>query len=403
MTVKRLAWLGALLLMAACQGSTTPVANPTPTLPRSPAASPTTGPGSVLVFQAIAGATTTLTLTRSDGSVIKTIQATGQGSTWQGPSAALLLMSGDKAVAVMSADGSVTPIPVALVQYFGGSNIGNLAGDAILVTPTLAIGTMGYDPASFVEVDFASGQATTLLSAKRIAPAGGIAPPIVLNLGTSTGGGVAHILVRHADTGVRVAQWGLVEIDLKHHVVVGIPDLPLASGLDAYDGYSPALSADASRFAYVENATSRNGYAVLRVHIADVTTRADAVSPDNAIRVLGQQASLSFSPDGSYLVAYGQDAWPDASGKTTAKLVVFDAATAAPARTVDVGDATFNMIQVIGWTGPHTIAYAVTDTSQPGYFIGGRETDYVLDVATGTRQTLPSGIGSLVGVLNPSP
>jgi hypothetical protein len=400
---------GALVLMlltAACATSSTALGSPSPSPSVQPSAPSSPQPSaSVLVFQSVQGSATHFTLARPDGSVIKTVDTTaGTGSTWQGPSAALLLYGAGGAVSVLAPDGTVTPIPTALRPYFSqNGGIGTQAGDAILVTPTLVVGTVGYDPAKFVMIDLQSGQVSTLLQAKRTAAVGGIAPPIVLNLGVGGPPPAVRILLRHADYGQVVPQWALVEIDLKQKVIVGVPNLPLAAGVDAYDAADPALSRDGSVFAYMEaNSADSSNHAILRVHIAKVGSAQDIVAPDNAIRILGQEGGLSFSPDGATVVGYGEDAWPDASGTTDARLVAFATADGRTLTDLDLGDASYNMAQPVGWVGPHTLAYTVTSTNLLGDFTNGTQTAYLLDVVGGAQTQLPAGWGQLVAVLNPS-
>ena len=360
----------------------------------------------MLVFQDMGATSTRLTLVRPDGSTIKTVMTQGQATTWStsmgvGPGAALLLQRTGNTFAVMARDGTVAPVSDALAKYFDISKIGSLAYDAAFYTPTTVIGTLGYDTAQFVKIDLTTSEVSTLLTATRTLPTGGIAPPIVLNLGTSSSHDAVYILVRHANWGGQtVQQWAFVEIDLKTKVVMGFPTLPLAAGLDAYDGWALALSADGARFAYEANAPSTNGYAILRIHIAEVLSGKEVVAPDNAIRVIGQEGGMSFSPDGRFLAAYGEAPWPDAEGKITSKLIAFDVVTGLPVRTIDVGEDMHNMVQTIGWVGPHKLAYAAITTTTFGNFTNGAETDYVLDVATGSQTRLPSGFGRLVAVLN---
>jgi hypothetical protein len=251
-------------------------------------------------------------------------------------------------------------------------------------------------------IDLRSGEVSTLLQAKRTAAVGGIAPPIVLNLGVGGIPPVIHILVRHANYGQVVQQWALVEIDLKRQVVVGTPDLPLTAGVDSYDCGDAALSQDGTEFAYTEgNSADSSNRAILRVHIARIGSTQDVVAPDNAIRMLGQENGLSFSPDGTALVGYGEDAWPGASNKTNARLVAFATADGHPLTNLDLGDVSYNMVQPVGWVGPHTLAYTVTSTTVLGDFTKGTQTAYLLDVVSGAKTPLPGGWGQLVAVLNP--
>jgi hypothetical protein len=375
----------------------------------APQASPSASPSpqttsSVFVFQVRQDATTHFTLARPDGTVIKTVDIAGVGFPPLNDGAALLLNKwvGGIGLAylpstVLGPDGTVTPILESLRPYFGPGADG--IGDTVTVSDQLIAGVQGFDPASYVLLDLGTGQAVALLTAKRLGPAGGgITPPIVQSLGVV--GGVARILVRHADWGQPVSQWAAVEIDLKQKVVVGIHNLPLDPGVDSYDAYDPALSPDGKVFAYIENTLADgNQRAIFRTHIAEVGSGRDTIAGDTSVRLMDREHCLRFSPDGTALVAYGQDAWPDATGKANAKLVAFASVDGHVLSRVEAGDAQYNQITPVGWTAPHTLAYIVATATIAGDFADPQSSAFTLDVASGRRTALPGGFGELVAVL----
>ncbi len=394
-------WSGVLvlaLLSVSCAATTSP-----PAAKPAPTATPIPSPpsiASVLVFQQIQGTSTHFTFTHFDGTVIKAVDTSaGSADGRQSEGAGLLLGGANGAKAVLGPDGTVTMIPATVISDFGQQGIGNLPGDAIVLRDGLILGTVGYDPATYMLVDLASAQSSTLLQAKRIGAVGGVAPPIMFSMGISATGGVARILVRHADYGQPVAQWALVEVDLKQKMVIGAPNLPLAEGVDSYDTTDQSLSVDGTLFAYQEQTThDAQNKGIVKTHIAVVGSGLDTVAADTTLRTMSLGSGLRFSPDGSALVALGEDAWPT-GGKVNTRMLAFATSDGHVLSKVGFGDAANNMIQAVGWTGPHTLAYVLYTTTDPGSF-SVPPTGFTVDVATGARSALPTSLGSLVAVLS---
>jgi hypothetical protein len=187
-------------------------------------------------------------------------------------------------------------------------------------------------------------------------------------------------------------------------VVVGDRGLPIISGLDPYDVGEPSVSADGRFFAYQEaTQTDAQNRSILTIHIVDLDSGRDIALPVNAIRLAGNSRGLRFSPDGSALVAYGVDTWPDASRKASAKMLVFATADGRLLSTIDVGDQSYNAVAPVGWTGAHTLAYTVNTTTRLGDFTNSPSMAHTLDVLTGERHDLPAGFGQLVAVLDAGP
>jgi hypothetical protein len=370
------------------------------------AASPASRSGSaILVFQNASPPNYHFSLAAADGSVLRTVDTTaGSCSTWQGDSAALLLFGPNGTHSVLAKDGTIVALPDALNPAFDvttPNGIGGIAGDPILLDSKTAIGVAGYQSGKYELIDLVSGQISTLLTVITTQPTRGIQPASILPLGTSVDRRTARILVRHATAnGTNIPEWAMVEIDIPGQSISGITQLPIQAGLDSFDTFETAVSADGRLLAYQENSkVSAQNVAIYTSRIADIGTGRDTSIADTSIAAYGNSRGLRFSPDGTALLVYGISA-PALGPPQESRLALYATSDGHKLDSINVGDSSYNNIAPVGWIGGHTLVYTTTTTNVLGNFTNGDQSAHTLDALTGERHDLPAGLGQLIAVLN---
>jgi hypothetical protein len=259
----------------------------------------------------------------------------------------------------------------------------------------------GYQSAKYVLMDLTNGQTSTLLNVISTLPARGMQPPSILPLGTSVDHSKARVLVRHATAnGTNVPVWAMVEIDIPSRSVLGITQLPIQTGLDSFDAFEPAVSADGRLLAYQENSkVTAQDVAIYTSHVADIGSGRDTQIADTSIEPYGNSRGLRFSPDGGAVLVYGISA-PALGSPEESRLALYATSDGHTLDSIDVGDSSYSNIEPVGWIGGHTLVYTTTTTNVPGNFTNGSQSAHTLDLLTGERHDLPSDLGQLVAVLN---
>lgn len=396
--------LGGLLVVAACTN------NPPPSATATPAASPA-APQPVVVFWRFdpQSRVTHLSLASPDGTVVKTLDmgAIGYAAAQDGGAALLLFGSLDPAsldVLYMTPDGTVRHVPDSLLSAFGVGN-GGLGANSLDANPAFAdsstlagVLNAGGSGQRYVVLDLSRSRVFTLLTAVPDATPGGFPLYQLLPAGLSGDAKTAWLVIRHAKVGTtRVATWAVAELDIRDRKMSSLKTLPLSTGVDSNDIWSPTIS-PSGRFLVYQQTSNYSIYAtaVFTTHILDRQTGKDTIAVAAPYVLPSYSRLLRFSPDGKLFYVFGE--LPLANEIRNRVLAVYDVSGRSIWRR-DVGDSFYNNITPVGWVDAQHLVFTTRSTTIRGNFNAVVPHSYVVDVQSGSERELPTNLGDPVAVL----
>ena len=356
----------ALVLTAACQDNPNP-ASSTPQ-PRQP----------VLVYQEWTRNSIPLILITSiDGNLLKAVvPEIGSPNQGQADSTAVPLFGRESIVGLLGRDGTITVVPPSVGYEL----------HPVVVDDRTIIGRFGSNNVQLVNLP--GGKATTLI---RFEPndSASTMEPMGLN-GDRT---IVRYFVTHGMVnGKRVPSSAIVSISLSDRTtsIRQMQEFP-----ESKFGFGPiAMSPQGRLFAFQGYGLGSQGQTT---QLVDLVKNAKVALPDISVAAY-RDLGLSFSPDGAALAVHGCRFVAVAATEAQCKLLLF--ATTDGHLTASMDASSLNpscgcnlpTLQPVGWFGTHSLAYV-------SILQWGGVIPHALDVLTGERQDLPTGLGNLVGVL----
>lgn len=395
--------LAGQLLVAACTNNQ-PSAAATPTA--APAA---TQP--VLVFSRFDSRSgiTHFALASPDGSALKTVDLVSTGSSvYQDGTAGLVLIRNDGPTdqyMFMTPDGGVHQMPASVLSAFGAPG-GGFAGSSLDANPAFAgpstlAGVVHWNTEvqQYVELDPNRGRMFTLLTAVPEPTPGGFPLYNLIPAGLSSDAMTARLVIRHAKVGsTSVRTWAVAELDLRDRKMRSLKAIPLASGVDSNDIWSPTFS-PSGRFLVYQQTSNYSIYAtaVFTTHILDRQTGNDTIAAAAPYALPSYWRLLRFSPGGRLFYVFGE--FPLANGIRNRVIGVYDTSGRSIWRR-DVGDSFYNNITPVGWLDDQRLVFTTESTTSRGSFNGTVSHSFVVNVLSGSEIELQANLGEAVAILH---
>lgn len=382
----------ASALLCSCGASTPTAGQPSSTPRMSPASPPASRP--LLVFYK-AG---TLSLVWPDGTVAHELQTPygpyGTGLHQFDSSAAVVIGQDYASQALLTRDGVNTPIAPAAAALLNSPSYSLSTERPIVIDAHTLLGVQGSDPTiNYIELDLATGTATTLLTATAL-PSSRLVIPHLLALGTRLDHSVAHVFVDNVVVnGKTITGAAYFDINVQSRAITGPHALPTGA-----DG-SMAMSADGHYAAWVAGGTAINGNATWDLHILDLATGTNSTILNVPYVAAEGSVGLRFSPDDSYVSLEGSAGPAQPSSYGYMGIAVVEVKTARVVQVVDVTHVSGDEIGTVGWTGPHALVYSTNSTTRPGSFDSANVVGHSLDAQSGSKQDYPAGLGAPVLLL----